>query len=71
MSLSVGLYRDFARQGRVTFRILPITQSSDCVSKPVGVLSHDQVEHVSRQLCRTPVVEQGAVGQYVWRREEA
>jgi len=29
MTFSVGLYRDFARQGRITFRSLPATQSSE------------------------------------------
>ncbi len=71
MSFSVGLYRDSARTGRITFRTLPATQSSDYVSKPEGVLSHDQAEHVSWQLRRTPAVCQGAVGNYVWRQEEA
>jgi hypothetical protein len=71
MSASVGLYREFARKGGNTFRTVPATQSSDYVSTPKGVLSHDQAENVSWQLCRTPVVDQGAVGQYVWRREEA
>ncbi len=70
MGFSVGLYHDFARKGGITFRILPATQSSDYVSKPEGVLTHDQTEHVSWQLCRTPAVCQGAVGKYVWRQEE-
>jgi hypothetical protein len=70
MSFAVGLYRDFARQGRITFRTLPSTQSSDYVSKPEGVLSHDQAEHVSRQLLRTPVICRGVIGKYVWRQEE-
>ncbi len=70
MSFSVGLFRDFARQGRITFSTLPATQSSDYVSKPDGILSHDQAEHVSWQLRRTPPVCQGAVGTYVWRQEE-
>jgi hypothetical protein len=43
-SFSVGLYRDFARQGRITFRIVPALHPSDYVSKPDGVLSHDQAE---------------------------
>ncbi len=71
MSFSVGLYRDSARTGRITFRTLPATQSSDYASEPEGVLSHDQAEHVSWQLRRTPAVCQGAVGNYVWRQEEA
>jgi len=29
MSFAVGLYRDFGRQGRITFRTLPATKSSD------------------------------------------
>jgi len=33
MSFSVGLYRDFARKGGITFCTLPATQSSDYVSK--------------------------------------
>jgi len=70
MSFSVGLYRDFARKGEITFSTLPATQSSDYVSRPKGILSHDQAEHVSWQLRRTPVVYQGAVGKYVWRQEE-
>jgi len=71
MSFSVGLYHDFARQGRITFRTLPATKSSDYVSKPDGILSTDETEHVSIQLRRTPAVCQGVVGQYVWRQEEA
>ena len=47
MSFSVGLYRDFARKGRITFNTVPAKQSSDYVSKPDGMLSHDQAEHVS------------------------
>jgi hypothetical protein len=70
MTFSVGLYRDFARKGGITFHAVPATQSSDYVSQPEGVLSHDQAEHVSWQLRRRPVVHQGAVGPYVWRREE-
>jgi len=70
MSFSVGLYRDSARQGRITFRTLPATKSSDYVSKPDGVLSHDQAEYVSRQLGRSPVISRGVVGKYVWRQEE-
>jgi hypothetical protein len=62
MSFSVGLYRDFARQGRITFHTLPATQSSDYVSKPNGVLSRDEAEHVSRQLLQTPVICRGVVG---------
>jgi hypothetical protein len=71
MDFSVGLYRDSVLQGRITFRTVPASHSSDYDCKPEGVLSHDQVEHVSWQLCRTPVVCQGAVGKYVWRQEEA
>jgi hypothetical protein len=71
MSFSVGLYRDFARKGGVTFNTLPATQTSDYVSMPEGLLSHDQAEHVSWQLRRTPEVYRGAVGKYVWRQEEA
>jgi len=71
MSFSVGLYRDFARQGRITFRIVPAIHPSDYVSKPNGVLSHDQVEYVSRQLGRSPATCRGVVGKYVWRQEEA
>ena len=54
MSFSVGLYRDFARQGRITFRIVPAIHPSDYVSKPDGILSQDEAEYVSRQLGRTP-----------------
>jgi hypothetical protein len=71
MSLSVGLYRDFARKGGITFRTVPATHSSDYDCTPEGVLSLDQAEHVSWQLRRTPVVHQGAVGKYIWRQEEA
>ena len=71
MSFSVGLYRDFARKGELTFNTLPATKSSDYVSKPEGILNRDEAEHVSWQLRRTPVVCQGAVGKYVWRQEEA
>ncbi len=70
MSFSVGLYRDFARQGGLTFNTLPATQSSDYVSKPEGVLSPDEAEHVSRQLLVRPVICQGVVGECVWRQEE-
>jgi hypothetical protein len=71
MSFSVGLYRDSARQARITFRTLPATKSSDYVSKPDGILSLDEAEHVSMQLLRTPVISRGVVGEYVWRQEEA
>ena len=71
MSFSVGLYHDFARQGGITFRTLPATQSSDYVSKPDGILSRAEAEHVSTQLLRTPVICRGVVGKYVWRQEEA
>ena len=37
MSFSVGLYRDFARKGRLTFNTLPATKSSDYVSNPKGI----------------------------------
>lgn len=70
MSFSVGLYRAFARKGAVTFKTLPATHSSDYVSKPKGILSRDEAEHVSRQLRQTPVICQGAVGKYIWRQEE-
>jgi anti-anti-sigma factor len=50
MSFSVGLYHDFARKGGVIFRTLPSTQSSDYVSKPDGILSQAEAEHVSMQL---------------------
>jgi len=70
MSFSVGLYRDFARKGGITFRTVPASHPSDYDCKPEGVLSHDQAEHVSWQLRRTPTVCQGAVGKYVWRQEE-
>jgi len=56
MSFSVGLYHDFARKGEITFRTLPAMQPSDYVSMPEGVLSHDQAEHVSWQLRRTPAI---------------
>jgi hypothetical protein len=71
MSFSVGLYRDFARKGGITFSTVPASHPSDYDCKPEGVLSHDQAEHVSWQLRRTPTVCQGAVGKYVWRQEEA
>jgi hypothetical protein len=71
MSFSVGLYRDSARQGRIAFRTLPATRSSDYVSTPDGILSRDEAEHISRQLLQTPAVCHGAVGKYVWRQEEA
>jgi hypothetical protein len=44
MSFSVGLYRDIARKGGITFRTLPATESSDYVSKPEGVISQDETE---------------------------
>ena len=56
MSFSVGLYRDFVRKGEITFNTLPAIHPSDYVSRPEGVLSHDQAEHVSWQLRRTPVI---------------
>ena len=59
MSFSVGLYRDFVRKGGITFSTLPATHSCDYVSKPESVLSHDQAEHLSWQLHRTPAVTQG------------
>jgi hypothetical protein len=71
MSFSVGLYHDFARKGGLTFNTLPATKASDYVSKPGGILSPDQAEHVSRQLLQTPVICRGVVGNYVWRQEEA
>ncbi len=52
MGFSVGLYRDFARNGGITFSILPATQSSDYASKPESLLAHYQAEHVSGQLRR-------------------
>ena len=67
MSFSVGLYRDFIRKGGITFSTLPATQCSDYISKPEGILSGDEVEHISWQLRRTPVICQGAVGKFVWR----
>ena len=70
MGFSVGLYGDSGRKGGLTFNTLPATKSSDYVSKPEGILSRDEAEHVSWQLRRTPVVCQGAVGKYVWRQEE-
>jgi hypothetical protein len=70
MSFSVGLYHDFARMGGLTFSNLPATESADYVSKPEGILSRDEAEHVSSQLRRTPEICQGAVGKYVWRQEE-
>ena len=70
MGFSVGLYRDFARKGGITFSGLPATQSSDYDSKPEGILSPDEAEHVSWQLRRTQVISQGVVGKYVWREEE-
>jgi hypothetical protein len=71
MSFSVGLYRDFTRKGGIRFRTVPARHPSDYDCEPQGVLSHDQAEHVSWQLRRTPTVCQGAVGKYVWRHEEA
>ncbi len=71
MSFSIGLYCEFTRQGEITFRTLPATQSSDYISKPEGILSGDQAEYVSWQLRRTPAVCQGVVGKYLWRQEEA
>ena len=70
MSVSVGLYRDFVRKGEITFSTLPATESADYISKPEGILSRDEVEHVSWQLRRMPVIFQGVVGKYVWREEE-
>jgi hypothetical protein len=70
MRFSVGLYRDFVRKGGITFSTLPATRSADYVSKPDGILSRDEVEHVSWQLRRTPAICQGAVGKYIWRPEE-
>jgi hypothetical protein len=57
MSFSVGLYRDFIRKGELTFRTVSATQSSDYVSKPEGVISQDETEHISRQL---PLVGQNS-----------
>ncbi len=59
MIFTIGLYRDFARQGRITFRTLPATKFSDYISKPSGILSPDEAEYLSRQLRRTPAVCQG------------
>jgi len=70
MSFSVGLYRDFARKGGITFSTMPATQSSDYVSKPEDILSRDEAEHVSWLLLRTPLICRGVVGKYVWRQEE-
>ena len=70
MGFAVGLYHDFARKGGITFKTLPSTQSSDYVSKPDGILSRDEAEHVSRQLLQVPVICRGVVGEYLWRQEE-
>jgi hypothetical protein len=70
MSFAVGLYHDFARKGGVTFGTLPSTRSSGYVSKPDGILSRDEAEHVSRQLLHMPVICRGVVGEYIWRQEE-
>ncbi|MFZ5831460.1 MAG: hypothetical protein ACOY3P_15350 [Planctomycetota bacterium] len=70
MTFSVGLYCDFSREGEITFCAVPATHSSDYVSEPEGILSDDQAEHVSWQLCRTLMVYQGAVGRHIGRQEE-
>jgi hypothetical protein len=44
VSFAVGVYRDFARQGGLTFRTVLATQYSDCDCKPEGILTLDQIE---------------------------
>jgi len=70
MRFLVGLYSGCARQGEVTFHTLPATHSVDYLASPEGILSADEVEHVSWQLRGPLLVERGVVGRYIWRREE-
>ena len=41
MSVSVGFYRDFARQDGITFRSVPASHPSGCEYRPEGVLRYD------------------------------
>ena len=55
MSFSVGLYRDFARKGGITFSTQPATQSSGYVSKteiiPVFVLFSFLERYCDENVC--------------------
>jgi hypothetical protein len=69
MSFSVGLYRDFARKGGITFRTVPASHPSDYDCEPEGVLTHAEVEKVSLVLRRLPSVHEGVIGKYLWQEE--
>lgn len=63
----VTLYRDSARQGHITFHNPLVRETSDYTCEPEGILGHDEVKDLFRQLRRTPLAEEGVIGQFGWQ----
>jgi len=69
MPFRVSLFLGRKRIGTVTFRSLLVTDPSQYVCEPPGVLSFDRVVRLSEQMRRLPAVPGGVVGDYEWREE--
>ena len=69
MGFRVGLYAGLIRQGGVAFRNVYITQPTDYVCEPEGILTHAEVEKLSLVLRRVPSVHEGLIDKYTWQEE--
>jgi hypothetical protein len=69
MGFTVGLYVNLIREGGVAFRTVYLTQPTDYVCEPEGMLTHAAVEKVSLVLRRLSSVHEGLIGKYTWQEE--
>jgi hypothetical protein len=63
----VTLYRDSARQGRITFHSPLLRETSDYTCEPEGILAPDQARDLFRQIRQAPLSEEGMIGQFGWK----
>ena len=69
MVFRVSLYLGRKRIGSVTFRTLLVTDNSQYVCEPPGLLSFEQIVRLSEQMRRLPAVPGGVIGEYEWVEE--
>jgi len=63
----VNLYLGTTRQGKITFRSLAVTEPSDYLCEPEGLLVYDEAKDLLRQIRRAPLSAEGVIGEFAWQ----
>jgi hypothetical protein len=63
----VRLYFGCVRRGQITFHSFHVKQFSDYTCEPENLLVLDEAIELFHQMRRSPLSEEGKVGEYTWR----